>query len=211
MMPANHRALIRRAIVRVLKENPETSVLLKGGVYPNRMEHWLDDELPAAGVYTLSEEILESDISPDPLERRVALTLELLARMTAAIDDTLDELTQGAENALTLEAIGAAMTAIVNDLRAAAGLPPLPPVTINGIPRSSAVDTLLVLKFTGVELGIAVDGDRQIGVAAMNYDLEYALPPDWPPLAEFILGIAKWDTQPADGVIEMTSRVKFDT
>ena len=58
--PMHPRALIRHAVVRVLKENPATAALLSDRVYPDRVEHWLAEELPACGVYTLSEETLNS-------------------------------------------------------------------------------------------------------------------------------------------------------
>ena len=208
-LPVHPRALIRHAVVRVLKEHPATVLLMGGRVCPNRMEHWLADELPACGVYTMSEEVLESDISPDPNERRIALVVELLSRMTEAVDDTLDALTLAVEKALMLPAIGAAMTAIVNERLAAEGKEPLPPVTVNGGWRSSILDTLLTLKLTTTELGIAVDGNREIGVAGMNFTLEYACPEYSEPLPDFLLAVSGWDALPHDNVIDMVSRVEF--
>jgi hypothetical protein len=110
---------------------------------------------------------------------------------------------------LQLPAIGAAMTAIVNERRAADGQDPLPPVAINGIPRSSLVDTLCLLKLGGIDVGIAVDGAHRIGVAAMAYDLEYALPKD-APQEEFLMGASGWDVVECDGNIDMESRLEFN-
>lgn len=205
----SHRALIRAAIVRTLTENQEMAAGLAGRVYGNRVEHWLADELPAVGVYTLSEEVLEPEIYPDPLERRLSLVVEILAGAGIAVDDALDDLAAGVEKALLIDIVGAAMTAIVNAALVADGKEPMPPVVINGIPRTSAMDTLLTLKLTGVEIGIAVDGDRQIGVAALNFDLDYTLPDMPAVLADFLLATAAWDVAPADGHIDMESRVEF--
>ena len=206
------RALIRHAVVQVLRQDVGLCALLSGRVFSNRVEHWLPGELPAAGVYTLVETALDSDISPQPDERRISLAVELLVHMSKKADDALDELAQAVEDALSLPAIGAAMTAIVNQKLEDEGKAPLPPETIAGIPRSSAVDTLLLIKLTGIEIGVAVEGKRQIGVAALNYDLEYAVP--WK-LAEtdILQGVSQfisgWDAAPADGEIDMESRVEL--
>jgi hypothetical protein len=205
MATTSLRRLIRHAVVKALQADAGLAALLGGRIFANRVEHWLPGDLPAAGVYTLSEEPLESDISPAPRERRISLVIELLARMSAKVDDALDGLAQAVEDALQLDAIGAAMTALVNEQRAAAGQESLPPVTTGGIPRSSAVDTLLALKLTGIDVGIAVEGDRHIGVAALAYDLEYVLPKD-APREEFLAGVSGWDVVECDGSIDMESR-----
>jgi len=153
--------------------------------------------------------VLEPEIYPDPLERRLTLVVEILARADVAVDDTLDNLAEAVERALLIDIVGAAMAAIVNASLVAAGQEPLPPVVINGILRASAVDTLLTIKLTSTEIGIAVEGDRQIGVAALNFDLDYTLPKMPPPLADFLLGVTAWDVMPADGQIDMESRVEF--
>ena len=203
------RALIRHAVVRVLKENPLTATLLGDRVYPNRTEHWLAEELPACGVYTLSEETINSDTSPDPDERRIDLIVELLARMTDTVDNTLDALTLAVEKALRLDAIGDVMGRIVNESLIAASLLPKEKVKKDGEWRWPA-DTLLLLGLKSTDIGIAVDGNRQIGVAAMNFDLEYQTPREEIPLPDFLLAIAGWDVMPADGLIDMVSRVEFD-
>ena len=226
--PTQPRVLIRRAIVRVLQESPVTAPLFGGQpvvnddgeqifvgarIYPNREEHWQADELPACGVYTLSEEILDSDTWPDPGERRIDLIIEILSRKARRVDDTLDALTGAIESALSLDAIGDAMGRIANEALIAAGLRPMEKIKKDGVWRWP-VDTLLLLGLKGTDLGIAVDGDRQIGVAAMNYDLEYStatlgLPP-YESLPDFLLAMAGWDVEPHDGVIDMESRVELE-
>lgn len=207
--PMHPRALIRHAVVRVLKENPDTAVLLGECVFPNRAEHWLCDELPACGVYTLSEDSIDSDVSPDPDERRIDLIVEILARNTARVDDVLDALTLAVEEALRLDAIGDAIGRIVNEALVKAGLPPMEKVKKDGELRWP-VDTLLLLGLKSTDIGIAVDGNRQIGVAAMNFDLEYETPRLPIPLPDYLLAISGWDVQPHDGVIDMVSRVEFE-
>jgi hypothetical protein len=207
--PMHPRALIRHAVVRVLKEYPDTAALLGERIFPNRAEHWLSDELPACGVYTLSEEGITSDVSPDPDERRIDLIVELLARMTDAVDDTLDALALAVEEALRLDAIGEAMGGIANEALAKAGLPPMEKVKKDGVWRWP-VDTLLLLGLKSTDLGIAVDGNRQIGVAAMDFVLEYETPRLPVPLPDFLLAMSGWDVEPHDGHIDMESRVKFE-
>ena len=72
------------------------------------------------------------------------------------------------------------------------------------------MDTLLLLGLKSTDIGIAVDGNRQIGVAAMNFDLEYETPRLPIPLPDFLLAISGWDVEPHDGVIDMVSRVEFE-
>jgi hypothetical protein len=211
--PPHPRALIRRAVVRVLLEHEATSALLGDRVFPNREEHWLQDELPAAGVYTLSEERIDSDVSPDPEERRLSLVVETLARMSARVDDVLDALTLAVETALSeLDAVGEAMGAIVNESREAAGLDPLEKVPAeNGdLELRWPCDTLRLIVLRSTDIGIAVDGDREIGAAAMNFDLEDAWPVERGEIADFLLGLTDWDVEPHDGVIDMVSRVEFE-
>ena len=203
------RTLIRHAVVRVLKENEDAAALFADRVFPNRAEQWLTDELPACGVYTLSEERLESDVSPDPCERRIDLGCELLARMSENVDDMLDALSLAVEEALQLDAIGAAMGAIVDEARAQAGLPPLEPVMRDGVLRHPA-DTLLLLELRSTSLGVAVDGNREIGVAVLNFDLEYEQPRLSIPLPDFLLAVSGWDVAKPDGYIDMESRVEFE-
>ena len=203
------RTLIRHAVVRVLAANERVASCMGGRVYPNRAEHWLADELPACGVYTLSEDIMESDRSPDPNERRISLVCELVARMTDTVDDALDALTLVIEEALNLDAIGEAMGEIVDMARAEKGLPPLSPVLRDGVLRHPA-DTLLLLGLTGTDIGIAVTGNREVGVAAMSYDLEYELPAPEIPLSDFLYAISGWDVAPHDGHIDMVSRVELE-
>lgn len=200
------RALVRLAVVRVLLESPAVSAIFGGRIWPNRTEHWLCPELPAAGVYTMSEENLDSEQSPDPDERRISLELELVDIADESLDDRLDAACLAVESALfaghAIDRLGSAMTAIIEEKL---GRP---------LPRDkkgrSPADSLLLLKLKGTDLGIAADGEREIGLAAMSFDVEYFWPKAWCDLADFLLAISGWDTEPADGRIEMRSRVEFE-
>ena len=199
------RALIREAVVRQIVADPACAPLLGARVWPNRFEAWLTPELPAAGVYTTREEVLESDASPDPDERRLSLEVELVAWADASLDDTLDALCLALEHALTrdhaIDALGREMTAIVEE-RLGKTLPTLK----NG---ASPVDTLIAIKSTGTDIGIAVEGEREIGVATLALDIDYTWPRPTGELADFLLAIGHWDTATADGKLEMISRVEF--
>ena len=72
------RTLIRRAVCQVMREHDGLAALIGARIWPNRMEHWFRGELPAAGVYTVSEQRVESDTRPEPQERVISLAVELL-------------------------------------------------------------------------------------------------------------------------------------
>ena len=86
------RTLIRRAVCQVMREHDGLAALIGARIWPNRMEHWFRGELPAAGVYTVSEQRVESDTRPEPQERVISLAVELLGGELEAVDDTLDAL-----------------------------------------------------------------------------------------------------------------------
>jgi hypothetical protein len=202
------RALIRHACVRVIRDFPDVKALMDGRVWPDRSEHWLADELPACGVYTLSEQTLESDISPDPEERRIDLAIEILARLTTSVDDALDALCLAVEKAMRIDAVGIAMGAIADAARIEAGLAPLAPVRVDGALRHTA-DVLLRMELQSTEIGIAVEGDREIGVAVLTYALEYRRAYPLLVLPDFLLAASGWDVMPADGRIDMVSKTVF--
>lgn len=206
LVPIHLRALIRHAVVRVIRSDAGASALLGARVYPNRMEQWWQSELPVCGVYTLSEQWLESDVSPDPVERRIDLVCELLCEADEKADDALDALCLALERAMLLPAIGAAMGDILDASRKEAGLEPLTPGQ-----RKALDETLLELAPQDTRIGIAVDDtERQTAVAALNFTLDYRLlilPGDLP---DFLLAISGWDVEPHDNVIDMVSRVEFE-
>lgn len=196
------RALIRRGVVKLLKADAGMASLCGARIYGNRVEHWYQDEYPAAAVYALSESNAESDVSPDPDERALSLNVELVAAADERLDDVLDALCLALERAVGIDALGQAMTAIVNRR-----LPAPLPVDPQG--RSPVDAALLRIRQTGSELGIAVDGQRQLGVATVSFEVEYRWPVMPGTLADFLLAVSGWDVEPADGCIDMQSRVEF--
>ena len=72
------RTLIRRAVCQVMREHDGLAALIGARIWPNRMEHWFRSELPAAGVYTVSEQRVESDTRPEPPERIISLADEII-------------------------------------------------------------------------------------------------------------------------------------
>ena len=180
------RAAIRHAVVAVLQAHTGIAAALGPRIHPNRAAHWAEAELPAAGVYTLSEEPVESDLSPAPDERKMALVVEILVRDNVNLDDTLDALSALFEDALYLPAIGKAVQAL------------------------GAADTLLVLRYTGTDIGFAAEGGRDMGVMVLNYEIEYGKPAVLPPLPDFLLGVTGWDVAPADGNMEAVDHIHFD-
>lgn len=197
------RALIRRGMVKLLKADDGMAALCGTRVYGNRVEHWYQDEYPAVAVYALSEGNTESDLSPDPDERTLSLSIELVAAADERLDDTLDALCLALERAVSIDTLGRAMTAIVNRR-----LPEPLPVDDKG--RSPVDAAMLRIRQTGTELGIAVDGERQMGLATVSFDVEYRWPVMPGALADFLLAISGWDVVPADGKIDMESRVEFE-
>lgn len=202
-LPLHMRALIRRGLVAVLLGNAALAARLGSRVYPNRVEHWWAQELPAAGVYTMSEDTVDSDISPDPDERKITLGLELLVQATENMDDHLDALCLLVERAVSIDAVGAAMTGIIE-----AKLPEPLPRDARG--RSPVDNALLRIRLTGTDLGIAVDGERQTGVATLAFDVEYEAPRLPGRLDNFLLAATDWDVVPADDHPEMQSLVAFE-
>lgn len=200
------RELIRKAVVRVMLENPALRQLLGKRIYASRFEQWLSGELPAAGVYALEEECLDSEISPDPDERRLSLVIELVAMAAASLDDDLDRLSLACESALfsdgAIDSLGSAMTAIVEE-KTGKTLPV-------GKDGRSPADTLILIGLRNTEIGIAVDGDRETGVAILNFVVEYRWPKTPADLPDFIQAASGWDVEISDGRIDMRSLVEFE-
>ncbi len=210
--PLHQRALIRMALVRMLKEDATLANYFGERVWGNRQDHWLTEELPAMGLYTLSEDTIESDRSPDPDERTINLALEILDAQTSRTDDRLDAFTLMVENCLELDKLGNFMGEIVNEIRQKYGLEPLEKAHIEGLYRY-AIDTNLRLRLTSTELGLAVDGIRQLGVAVMNFDLEYRNPQSTLDLPDFLEGITNWQIyfpEEMEPRTDMQSRVTYD-
>ena len=186
MATISQRALIRHAIVATLKGNATVAAAVGTRIHPNRFAHWQEDELPAAGIYTLSETKLETGKNPDPDERRISLAIEIIVRENVYLDDILDELSSHFEAALVLPTIG-------NHMQAMQGQ-----------------DTLLQLEYKGIELGLASEGARNLGVCVMSFDVDYTPPAFNAPLPNFLQAVTGWDLAPKpDGIPEAVDSITF--
>jgi len=201
-LPLHMRALIRQGMVAVFLADAGIAASMRDRIFPNRVEQWWAEELPATGVYTLHEENVTTDKNPDPEERKLTMAVEVLTQATEQLDDLLDALALLIERAMSIDALGAAMTAIVESRLGKA-------VERDGQGRSPVDAALLAIKLTGTETGIAVDGERQIGVSTLTFDIEYQAPVFTAEMDDFLLGCSGWDVATADGNIEMQSRVEF--
>ena len=201
-LPMHMRALIRKGMVAVFMADSGMAAMVGDRIFPNRVEHWWTEELPATGVYTFDEKNVDTDKNPDPEERKLTMAVEVLTQATELLDDQLDALALLVERAMSIDALGAAMTAIVE---AKLGKN----IGRNSENRSPVDAALLAIKLTGTETGIAVDGERQIGVSTLTFDIEYQAPVFTAEMDDFLLGCSDWDVATADGNIEMQSRVEF--
>ena len=202
VMPLHMRALIRKGMVAVFLADSGMAAMVGDRIFPNRVEQWWSEELPATGVYTLHEDNVTTDKNPDPEERKLTMAVEVLTQATELLDDQLDALALLVERAMSIDALGAAMTAIVE---AKLGKN----IGRNSENRSPVDAALLAIKLTGTETGIAVDAERQIGVSTLTFDIEYQAPIFTAEMDDFLLGCSDWDVATADGNIEMQSRVEF--
>jgi hypothetical protein len=171
MSAVHPRTLIRHAVVVVLKKNPAVIAICGQRIFSNRQDPWDESELPAMGVYQTSETPLETDISPPRDERSLDLSCEVLAQADEKLEDILDAVSLALERDLDLKVIGAEL---------------------------GEADTLLEIKFTGFELGLADDGNRLVGVAIVNFTLDYEMPKVLPEAAEFRQTKTGWDLAGSD-------------
>lgn len=188
------RALLRHAVVRVFRSDPQIASLVAGRVYPNREAPYLGADLPACSVYTVDEARIDARQTPDPSRREMRLALEFVAELNqtddGGLDDLLDSFCLAAENAMDIDRVGVAMGAIVDGALAAQGEPPLGAAP-NG--RHPA-DTLISLVYQSVELGLAEDGERTLGAAALTWTVQYDRPRVPVALNDFLMAHIAYDT-----------------
>lgn len=145
-----YRTFIRHAVVQVLKADAAVAALVGDRVYPNREDPWMSRELPALGVYALSESPVESDVANSE-EHKLELVIEAIIMADAGIDDTLDALEAAITPCIRLDAIGAAIVS------------------------AGGRDTLLSCSWSGTTVELADDGKLLLGVATMTWGLEYRI------------------------------------
>lgn len=172
-LPVHPRALIRRAACALLLASG-----FPGPVFPSREEPWLAEELPCIGVYTTDETRQESGRSPEPDERELTLTLDILDREhpDEPLDDRLDALTLYPESALSFETVRDAVA------RAAENACIKP-------------DDMPVLDFVygSAALGFAEDGRRVVACATLTFRVTYRMPPPKVDADKLKTIISGWD------------------
>lgn len=179
------RAAIRKAIVKLLLEYAPLAALHEGRVFPSREEHFLEDELPALGVYVVSEKALDtSQLAPAPDERELDLNVEVLLKADNQLDDALDTFSELVEQALaSIDSIGHALLGM------------------------NQPDTLLVLKYAGTELEFAENGSRLMGLLTINFSIEYRMPEPDAELPDFLRARVVWDLAEPDGNPELVDEL----
>lgn len=191
--------LIRRALAGRLRQSEELAVFVGGEkadpaelfftggrIYLNRFEAWDESELTAIGVYVLSEEPVETDISPPPDERKLTFGVDILTRLDAAMEERLDIMAALVESLYTLPPLG--------ELVEAAG----------------GADTLLKINWLGNERGYVPEAELTLGVNIMTFSLEYQLPWADAELPPFEIAGTRWKAQTPQGEVEAKNTVRLD-
>jgi len=169
-LPGHPRTALRRCAADLLD-----SAGFTGRVFQNREEPWMQTEFPVCGVYVTEEIPIETDLSPVPDWREATLVVQVLEWGDGLdLDDRLDALSLIVEQAVTFQA----MRSLLQDGK--------------GIP-------LLDLQYGGTSLGVADDGQRQVGCAEVTFRVEYEMPPPETSLDLFVTGHIDWDLADGEG------------
>ncbi len=178
--------LIRQALADRLRQSPEIAAFAGDRIFLNRFEAWGEAGLTTIGVYVISEEPLETDISPPPDERRLTVTVEILSREDAALEERLDQIADQVLRSYTLDPLG--------ELVKAAGGP----------------DTFLKIEWLGNDRGYLPEGEHTIGANIMAFSLEYQQPWADAELPPFETAATDWRAQTPEGEIEAENIVQLD-
>ncbi len=174
------RTLIRHAATALLKSHPDLQSACGARIFPSREEHFLEEDLPAVGVYTLDEQVIDtSDRAPRPDWRSLTLAVEILDKAAPTLDDAIDALA-----ALVEEALGSpsAFSAVIRK-------------------EFQCESPIMEIAYQSTDIEFASDGKRVMGIATLNYQIEYenSRPPD--DLPDFLRGGVNWhSSEPAGGI-----------
>lgn len=102
------RQQIREAAATVLTGLATTG----SNVFKSRVRVLSDDDLPALIITTNSETIDDSSVDGSLLYRTLTVSVRGVAKVTAAIDDTLDTIAAEVETTLTAESLGGLVKSI---------------------------------------------------------------------------------------------------
>lgn len=177
-LPAHPRTVLRQAVGALLE-----AAGFSGRVYLNPEEPWDAPSFPSVGVYIMSEQAAESDLSPRPDSREVTLAVDILEAVRGAdlpLDDRIEALELAADRALSFEAVDREFTA-----------------------RGGLLEDF---EYSGMELGKADNGEITIACLTLTYTAVYRMPPPETTLDQFRTGYIQWDL--ADGVNHPDGRIE---
>ena len=92
------RRQIRHAIEALVSGLPTTG----SRVYPSRVYPYGNAELPGLSVYTLAENVVDSEFNGDQL-RTLAVVIEARVKQNVGYDDTLDTIAEEVEKAIAAD------------------------------------------------------------------------------------------------------------
>lgn len=157
------RTLIRKALVLLL-EKKMAACNIPISIYSNRVSAFVTDELPAVGVYLLQEEKIENGKRPDPDERSVSVVIDVVVRESLQIDDELDVFTCFFEGIINLDSVESEINAFFNE---------------EGHKESDVNKSdfwILSVQYDGLDMGMASDEARTVGVASLSFSINYEMP-----------------------------------
>ena len=173
------RSFIRKAAVELLKAHPQLQEKLQGRIFPSREEHFLEDDLPAIGVYAVDEQAVDTtNRTPRPDWRDLTLVVEILVRANNDLDESLDELCGYVEEALGWREFFSRVI----------------------VEKFQQPDPLNDVRYQSSSLEFASDGKRVMGVATLNYLVEYGISVSQE-LPEFLTAKTDWHASNPEGGI----------
>lgn len=169
-LPAHPRTALRQAVGALIEQAG-----FSGRVYLNPEEPWDAPSFPSVGVYIMSEQAAETDLSPRPDSREAELAVDILEAVRGTdlpLDDRIEALELIVDRALSFEAVDGEFTA-----------------------RGGRLEDF---EYSGMELGKADNGEITIACLTLTFTAIYRMPPREGSMDLFQTGFIEWDL--ADGV-----------
>lgn len=169
-LPAHPRTALRQSVGALIE-----AAGFSGRVYLNPEEPWDAPSFPSVGVYVMSEQAAESDLSPQPDCRETTLAVDILEAVRGnrlPLDDRIEALELVVDRALTFEAVDREFTA-----------------------RGGQLEDF---EYSGMELGKADNGEITVACLTLTFTAFYRMPPQVGNVDLFKTGYIEWDL--ADGV-----------
>lgn len=184
-MNQHQRKLIRYAVCEVLRADSRLLRVLQGRVFASRYDHYFAEEYPAVGVYTDSEAPADELTAAD--RRVLELRVEVVQKSGPGLDDFVDDASLLVEEALRLDAIGAAIKGYGGE------------------------DTLESLAYQGMQMEIgANEREDMFGVLSLDFLLTYTMPERPAELDDFLQAHTLWNlAEGRPGQIQAESIVNF--